>query len=49
MGNMSYCRFYNTLSDLKECYENIGCTTTEEEKIAEKQLIDLCKKIAKEN
>ncbi len=23
MGNMSYCRFENTLGDLQDCYDNI--------------------------
>jgi len=23
MGNMSYCRFQNTLSDLKDCFDNL--------------------------
>lgn len=23
MANMSYCRFENTLSDLKDCFDNI--------------------------
>ena len=26
MGNMSYCRFANTLADLQDCYENIEDT-----------------------
>jgi len=23
MSNMSYCRFENTLADLRDCYENL--------------------------
>ena len=23
MGNMSYCRFQNTLQDLQDCYDNL--------------------------
>lgn len=46
MGNMSYCRFRNTLKDLIDCEENMGNCESEEEKQAEKKLIALCKEIA---
>ena len=47
MGNMSYCRFRNTLMDLDDCYnhlEDIDLDTGEQR--ARKSLINLCKEIA---
>lgn len=46
--NMSYCRFYNTLQDLKDCYYNIQDVENMswEEKRARKQLIEICMDIA---
>ena len=47
MGNMSYCRFRNTLNDLRECYEHIANEDlSDEESEARKKLIELCKDIA---
>lgn len=48
MGNMSYCRFQNTLPDLRDCYENMDddMEDKEEESRARKRLIKLCCKIA---
>lgn len=45
---MSYCRFYNTLQDLKDCYYNIEDVENMsfEEKRARKQLIEICMDIA---
>ena len=48
MSNMSYCRFRNTLTDLQDCYDNLGETESEEEAQAEAQLIKLCQQIAEE-
>ena len=48
--NMSYCRFRNTLEDLKDCYFNLGEVqelSFEEERAREK-LIELCCTIAEE-
>lgn len=43
MSNMSYCRFRNTLQDLRECYDNIDDDDiSEEEKQARERLIKLC-------
>jgi len=51
MGNMSYCRFRNTLSDLNDCkealerlFENKGDddTLNREEEKAAKQLVTTC-------
>ena len=46
MGNMSYCRFQNTLQDLRDCYENMDNELSEEEKKAQEKLIKLCVDIA---
>jgi hypothetical protein len=42
MPNMSYCRFQNTLQDLRDYYENM------EEKKAKARLIKLCPRIVAE-
>jgi hypothetical protein len=44
MGNMHYCRFQNTLSDLRDCYDDWDTESEEEEK-ARERLLKLCKKI----
>ena len=50
MPNMSYCRYENTLSDLRDCYENLeeseGLSETEKE--SRERLIRLCVDIALE-
>lgn len=45
---MSYCRFYNTLQDLKDCWYNIENVDdmSKEEFEARKKLIKLCVDIA---
>lgn len=48
MANMSYCLFRNTLSDLRDCYEMMGETPSDDERRAYEALITLCKKIAAE-
>lgn len=50
MANMSYCRFQNTLQDLRDCYYNLDDIEDmdEEELEARKQLIQLCKDIAED-
>tara|TARA_B110000908_G_C10215759_1_gene432715 strand:+ start:742 stop:957 length:216 start_codon:yes stop_codon:yes gene_type:complete len=51
MGNMSYCRFENTLADLRDCEEALGNINDEVtemsscEKDALIELIELCKTI----
>jgi hypothetical protein len=44
---MSYCRFQNTLKDLKECLAAIlnNEKLSESEKIAKEQLVQVCLKI----
>jgi len=48
MGNMSYCRFENTVQDLKDCYDNIDETDdlNSTEIHARKRLIKICIDIA---
>lgn len=49
MSNMSYCRFQNTLSDLRDCEENLfDEDLSEEEQAARKRLIKLCHRIAEQ-
>lgn len=47
MGNMTYCRFTNTLEDLQDCYGNIEAQNLSDmEKEARNRLIELCVDIA---
>ena len=47
MSNMSYCRFQNTLNDLRDCYEHIEDEDlSEDEKEARNKIKELCKDIA---
>ena len=48
MGNMSYCRFQNTVQDLEDCYENMENPKdlSPEEQKARERLIKLCENIA---
>ena len=49
MSNMSYCRFQNTLPDLRDCYEHIfDSDLSQDEERARKRLIKLCKEIAED-
>lgn len=53
MGNMSYCRFENTLSDLSDCqdalFEDGLDDLSETELRAAKHLIQMCIDIAETN
>lgn len=45
MSNMSYCRFRNTLGDLKDCYEHMDedvGSLKDEEARARRRLIEVC-------
>jgi hypothetical protein len=48
--NMSYCRFQNTVTDLRDCYENLNDTKdlSREEQNARQRIIKLCQQIANE-
>lgn len=49
MGNMSYCRFINTLQALDDCYENMDDTDLSDgEAKARRVLINLCAAIARD-
>ena len=54
MSNMSYCRFQNTVKDLRDCEENIHefLAETKEwdggERKARRDLIEICVRIAEE-
>ena len=46
---MSYCRFRNTLPDLKDCYHNMGESISDSAEFkARKQMVELCKQIVEE-
>lgn len=45
MANMSYCRFENTCSDLKDCIENINDVLTKREHTWRKRLIEMAHEI----
>jgi hypothetical protein len=45
--NMSYCRFENTLRDLRDCYHNLDSDDlSQSEFYARKQMVELCMSIA---
>mgnify|MGYP003596457602 CR=1 FL=1 len=49
MPNMSYCRFRNTVEDLRDCYRNMDLDEERadpEEVRARQRLIELCQVIA---
>lgn len=51
MANMSYCRFQNTLRDLRDCYENWPNDEkdlSEGERKAKNRLLKLCKEISED-
>ena len=45
MSNMSYCRFKNTLPDLRDCYESWDDEVSPNEAKARARLLKLCKQI----
>jgi len=46
MGNMGYCRFYNTLESLEDCYDHMGDDDLpDRETKARKKIINLCREI----
>jgi len=46
MSNMSYCRFQNTVADVRDCWDNIHDSLSGAEFDARNKLIELCKRIA---
>jgi len=48
MANRSYCRFRNTLQDLRDCSYNMGASIDGEEFRARKQMIELMKEMIDE-
>jgi hypothetical protein len=48
MSNMSYCRFRNTLNDLRDCYYNMDEKLEGDELSARDMMISLCKQIVAE-
>ncbi len=46
MANMSYCRFQNTLNDLRDCQDAMGDNDfSEEEVTARRRLLVVCAEI----
>ncbi|KKK82922.1 hypothetical protein LCGC14_2798510 [marine sediment metagenome] len=49
MSNMGYCRFQNTLPDLRDCLEHLGDDNLSDEEIkARKRLAKVCRDLADE-
>ncbi|MCK7461146.1 MAG: hypothetical protein MZU84_03315 [Sphingobacterium sp.] len=49
MANMGYCRFSNTLHDLRDCYEHMDDEDlSDSESEARERLIEVCREIAGE-
>lgn len=49
MANMGYCRFQNTLQDLRDCQEHMDDgDLSEEEKRARLRMIKMCAQIAED-
>ena len=49
MSNMSYCRFRNTLADLRDCYDNWDEADDNEEEVkARTRLLKLCRTIGED-
>jgi len=50
MANMSYCRFENTLRDLRDCYDNMDNDNLSKlEFYARKQMVEMCINIANQH
>ena len=45
MSNMGYCRFRNTVSDLRGCYDKFNDVESQDEAKARLRLFNLCKEI----
>ena len=49
MANMSYCRFENTLNDLRDCYRHLNDEDlSKAEEGARYNLVELCRQILEE-
>ena len=48
MANMSYCKFENTYSDLRDCYESMDDELSESEQKYRDRMVQMCKNIADE-
>ena len=42
MSNMSYCRFQNTLSDLRDCNDHLTDDLSNSEQVARERILNLC-------
>lgn len=48
MGNMSYCRFENTLNDLRDCRDHLDDELSPDEHKARTALLELCAEMLEE-
>jgi hypothetical protein len=48
MANMSYCRFRNTLTDLKDCRDNLFDDLGDDEHSAREKLVKVCRDIVEQ-
>jgi len=49
MANMGYCRFYNTLADLRECQDHLDDFDLSEAEVKERlRLVRVCRAIAED-
>ncbi len=48
MSNMGYCRFQNTVADLRDCFDHLHDELSPDEERARQRLVDLCKRIAEQ-
>ena len=45
MSNMSYCRFENTLEDLRDCFEHWDDAESYTEQKARQRMLEICQQI----
>lgn len=48
MANMGYCRFQNTVEDLRDCADHLQDELSPEEERARQRLVELCLEIVEE-
>lgn len=46
MANMGYCRFQNTVEDLRDCVNHLHDELSPDEERARQRLVELCRRIA---
>ena len=46
MGNMGYCRFENTLEELRDCVEHLDDDLTGTEATSRERILNICRDLA---